>query len=179
MAFRCPLKGREKGQANRAPSQESSKTSLTNFQDGSSTLPPSASSPPSAFHSLALYLSLFLSRPPSSTPLAPNILFFPRFFSFVLALPPSGSLSVPLSTGVLAAIKSQFYTGGYLKLITSTRGAQLEWTARNYFSTAVHGLYEPYKNGTTQPRRRSRTKPKGILRGGGDDSANGDLVEDK
>lgn len=58
---------------------------------------------------------------------------------------------------MLAAIKSQFYTGGYPKLIASTRGAPLEWTPRNYVSTAVRGLYEPYKNGTTQLRRRSRT----------------------
>lgn len=78
-----------------------------------------------------------------------------------------------------AAIKSQFYTGGHPELIASTRGAPLEWTPRNYVSMAVRGLYEPYKNGTTQPRARGKE-------GGGvrelseraTDDDSGDLVED-
>lgn len=91
-------------------------------------------------HPLSLILSLSSSlRPSFSSPL-------PRLF-----------LSRSPLALVFAAIKSQFYTGGYPKLIASTRGAPLEWTPRNYVSTAVRGLYEPYKNGTTQPRRRSRT----------------------
>lgn len=68
-----------------------------------------------------------------------------------------------------AAIKSQFYTGGHPELIASTRGAPLERTPRNYVSMPVRGLYEPYKNGTAQPRARG---------GGGDVRDSGDLVED-
>lgn len=150
MVFKVPsrLKSGEKGHANRT-SQESSKTSLTNFQ----TVP--SSSPCPLFFPFSRPLSLS-SQPPLCS---------------LLFSPPTGS-PVPLAL-VLAAIKSQFYTGGYPKLIASTRGAPLEWTPRNYVSTAVRGLYEPYKNGTTQPRRRSSTSRTGILRERGGDHDSG------
>ena len=166
MIFSVPVKKAEEKEHACSTSQESSKTSLTNFQ---SVFPPSSSPSLLSFSFSFSFCQSLLYTLLHSLSLSLSLSLFLSAWSSTLAL-------------VLTAIKSQFYTGGYPKLIASIRGAPLKWTPRNYVSTAVRGLYEPYKNGTTQPRRRSRTTGEGgrdPVRETGPDHRFGDLVEDE